>query len=623
MKVLILGDSTSFTGGIDPKAYPLVLADKEVWPSSSEIINPSVAGFTAADALVFYKHHVASSPPPDIVIVMVGNCDACKTPKLKGQPSVRRQFTRRFLPGAGTPRKRNLFLPNTFDVDFDPSLEQPESIGDFRANIKMLSQRVLRDGGLPLLIAPIANKEFPAGAGKGNFIFYRTFGLSRDLGDVANRVPGGLLSAIQASRRGDNESAMAIYKNLKNSNGSASSPTEVAEIAANNLAVLAAESGNLSQGQKILIEQLDQSPLRPEIFKFNLARIQRACGDEAQAAKSFDEAFEQDATMYRIREPYRKAIETVSNELSEVRFLDLAPHSSPQHMLDHCHPDADGHKNWANAIASVIGDRLTGDTPAMLIKCPMTPEYGHGNKSELHEFLFSSNASDEVTSDLHVKRLTDAAKHHPLFADGSDVSLRPPHFTTELGRLPDAYLTRLLAPYLSFTDDGIPEDLRVPEIASLQNRLDMFGNTTKVHIQAEQNATISATHTRLVNLKATIEEHLRRHLMKGPEMDYRYHSTIFWYFRESARYGSHSCQKMLYDRQSIDSALEAIYGVAAIADLVGVNERAWLSHIGCIVRETLNIHADASLRWIENYRLAKPTTNLQYVQAKQNLATQI
>ncbi len=129
MKVLLLGDSTSFTGGLDPKAYPIVLAGKEVCPASSEIINPSVAGFTAADALVFYKHHVASSPPPDIVIVMVGNCDACNTPKLKGQPSVHGKFIRRFFAGTGTPKRRNLFLPNTFDIDFDNEwLKEMENI---------------------------------------------------------------------------------------------------------------------------------------------------------------------------------------------------------------------------------------------------------------------------------------------------------------------------------------------------------------------------------------------------------------------------------------------------------------------------------------------------------------
>ena len=623
MRVLLLGDSTSFTGGFYPKTYPIILAGQNIWPSGTEIINPSVAGFTAADALIFYKDHIASSPPPDIVIVMLGNCDACKTPKPKGQPGTFGQQIKRFLPNLGTSSRRNLFLPNTFDTGFNASLEQPESIEDFSANIRALVRRVVCDGGLPILVAPIANKEFLAGAGKGNFIFYRTYGLRRDLSEVADRVPSDLWEAIQASRRGDDISAKAIYQKLKSGGGSASDFPEVEEIAANNLAILTAEGGDFRSGRIDLRERLDQSPIRPEIFLFNLARIQRASGNEAQAAQSFIEAFESDATMYRIREPYRDAIKTISREVAEVRFLDLEPYSAPQNMLDHCHPNEDGHKIWADAVSSVISDKVRGDRSALIINCPMNPEYGHGNKAELPEFLFSNNTEDEVLREIHLKRLICAAKAHPLFADGADISLRPPSFQFELGRLPDAYLTRLLAPYLSAIVGGGFAYLKLPHIASLQSRLGMFSRSTQLQMQIEKDENVSATITRLINLKGTIEEHLRRHLMKGPDMDYRFHSTIFWYFRESVRYGSHSCHGMLYDRNSVDCAIEAIYGAAVIAQILGVNERAWLSHMGDIARKTIDMHVDAARCWIENYRLAKPTFDMEYVLAKQNLARQI
>ena len=395
MRVLLLGDSTSFAGGYFPKAYPLFLSRKETWPVGTEIINPSVAGFTSADARLYYKNYAASSTPPDIVIIMLGNCDACKTSTPKGRPGSLVQGVHKFITNYVATKNHNLFIPNTFDAGFDASLERPESIKDFSTNLEWLVRQVARDRALPVLVSPVANSEFIAGAGKGNFIFYRKFGLRRDLPDVAYRVPADLWEAIKACRQGNEDSAIDIYMKLKNGEGSAIEVPEIREIAANNLAVLKAEGGDFAGGCSALSEQLEQSPIRPEIFRFNFARIQRACGDEITSSKSFTEAFESDSTMYRIREPYRAVIEKTSHESEDARFLDLKPHSTLDHMLDHCHPNEEGQKIWADAIASTIGDKLTGNSPAILVNCPVTPEYGLGNKSELANFLFGDFAADD------------------------------------------------------------------------------------------------------------------------------------------------------------------------------------------------------------------------------------
>jgi hypothetical protein len=85
MKILLLGDSTSFTGGFETATYPVYLANKTMWPEGSELINPSVAGTTSADAARYYSKFSKSNPHPELTIVNLGNCDSCSTLYPKGR----------------------------------------------------------------------------------------------------------------------------------------------------------------------------------------------------------------------------------------------------------------------------------------------------------------------------------------------------------------------------------------------------------------------------------------------------------------------------------------------------------------------------------------------------------
>ena len=69
MKVLLLGDSTSFTGGLDPKAYPLVLAGKEVWPASSEMIGCLAVGAKWATVIGAHSRVTLRTSEPENVLV--------------------------------------------------------------------------------------------------------------------------------------------------------------------------------------------------------------------------------------------------------------------------------------------------------------------------------------------------------------------------------------------------------------------------------------------------------------------------------------------------------------------------------------------------------------------------
>ena len=53
--ILILSDSTSSTVGLERKIHHMVIADTEIWPKDTTILNFSIPGTTSADALAYLR----------------------------------------------------------------------------------------------------------------------------------------------------------------------------------------------------------------------------------------------------------------------------------------------------------------------------------------------------------------------------------------------------------------------------------------------------------------------------------------------------------------------------------------------------------------------------------------
>lgn len=74
--IIILGDSTSMTIGMERKTYPFILADQRIWPEKTEMVNCSQPGFTSGDACAFFFRHIKGFARTKAVIIYLGNCDA-------------------------------------------------------------------------------------------------------------------------------------------------------------------------------------------------------------------------------------------------------------------------------------------------------------------------------------------------------------------------------------------------------------------------------------------------------------------------------------------------------------------------------------------------------------------
>ena len=71
------------TLGLERQIHHMKLADKEIWPANTTIVNCSIPGMTAADAATFFflnqkKYSIAS------VFIYLGNCDTISTETRKG-----------------------------------------------------------------------------------------------------------------------------------------------------------------------------------------------------------------------------------------------------------------------------------------------------------------------------------------------------------------------------------------------------------------------------------------------------------------------------------------------------------------------------------------------------------
>lgn len=73
--ILILGDSTSMTIGLERQMHPFHSAAKAVWPEGTQFVNCSLPGFTSADAAAFFFWWKSRLPNVRAVVIYLGNCD--------------------------------------------------------------------------------------------------------------------------------------------------------------------------------------------------------------------------------------------------------------------------------------------------------------------------------------------------------------------------------------------------------------------------------------------------------------------------------------------------------------------------------------------------------------------
>ncbi len=176
--VVILGDSTSMSIGIDGVSYPYLLSELEIWQEGTQLINCSLPGLTSADLCSFFFNNLDSFGDVHAVVVYTGNCDTMSSELKRVKYSRFYQYGKKIsqVISSKKPLKlKNKLLHFKWNNAFNQDIEATTTIGNFTFNIERVVSYCVKRSIQVVLINPIAHKHFPSGGGGGNFSFYHYY----------------------------------------------------------------------------------------------------------------------------------------------------------------------------------------------------------------------------------------------------------------------------------------------------------------------------------------------------------------------------------------------------------------------------------------------------------------
>ena len=594
--VLLLGDSTSMSIGLERVMYSFRLADNKFWPEGSKVFNCSLPGFTSADAAAFfYRHNELWSNRLGAVIIYLGNCDTASSEITKGRYGPFSQLLNRiselFRKKPKKTKLKNKLLHFEWSNSWNGFIEKPELSSDFKFNIKRIIKTCASKNIPVILIRPKANRYFPPGLGKGNFLFYRFLNINEKISDAIRILDPKFKNAATQYESGNIKLASEMYQEILLSDPLVNMSREYALMVVNNYATAQAELGNLNEAKFLLNLLLKEKGVRKEIILYNLAQIYKNSGDIEEYSKFMALSYEADDSMYRVRSPYIKALDELAKEQPEVVVIDMDNIIPDSDYLDHCHPLPSGQKKLSDRIVrqlKVLG--FKGNSSASIENILYNPELAKGNNQEFHDYFKTASALSETEIAKAIEVIREQLKNtqkidgsslsftgvpqsildsidyylrHPCFSTISDVLQSPPKYPCDVGRFPEYFLIRHLIPYLRKHEDN-------------QELTKRFSNDTKLlRLSNDFLSILPEKILKSVDLKLPLMEEvyatnqldkillktrtlLLKHLQKKNQAFERLKTLIFWYFRETLRFGAHSRFSMLYDRVLLESLAEGL-----------------------------------------------------------------
>jgi hypothetical protein len=626
--ILILGDSTSMSIGVDKQMYPFHLVVMKNWTKGTKIVNCSIPGFTSADACAFFFRNKKNLGSLAAVIIYLGNCDAMSSELRKGKYSFLRQCIGAMWgilgKGKSKTRLKNRLLHFEWNSNFDTAIEASERPEDFEYNISRVVS-ASKSMNIPvILIRPEAHVLFPAGAGKGNFVFYKYLGIYDQIADRISVEDSRFAEALRLHEECEFRKAMEAYTNILSKSGPISSSLEYQSIVVNNYAVCAVEMDFFEEAECLLNLLLKERGVRKEVILYNLAQTSRLKGDVEEYHRRLSECYETDESMYRIREPYKRIIDKISGKFDNVSVVDLRDFIDDDDFVDHCHPLPEVQVLIAERLAQKLQvPALKGDQSLEIENHLYNPEYSFGNTADFHSYFktFAPFSSDEIKDFiLKIKVPSDGNAiltndwdrifenlpktinlafqyylKHPCFPQLQDAIIACPIFPSDVGRFPEYFLFRYLIPYLKIVQKT-PElselfSAQVCILRSAEEFVSLLPGTVAVSL-GENNLVFDREYERirLSSIMQKVYVMLLEHLRQGNKVYERLKTTIFWYFRETLRFGAHSRVSMRYERIPLEFMAEAL-AVAGVLNLdINGNMRAEIQRLIGWLEETVQIH---------------------------------
>lgn len=634
--ILILGDSTSMSIGVEKKTHPFILANRTIWPENTRILNCSLPGMTSADAAAFFfRHKKDFIDDLKSVFIYLGNCDTTSTEVRKGSYSYLRYLKNKFQESIGKTRAKtsikNRLLHFEWNNQFNPKIESPEDPKDFEHNLRLI-YRICKSKSIPvILVRPAANLFFLSGIGKGNFVFYKYLGVQDRIADRISISDSRFKEALKFQEEGEYVKAAEIYKSILTDSPTSTMSMEYSLLVMNNYAVAKAENGELEEAEYLLNLLLKEQGARNEIFLYNLARISKIRSDDSAYRDLLKKSYEADASLYRVRKPYLLAIDRIADDFPDIKIVRMKELIPENLYLDHCHPLPEGQIILADKIAEYYSElNIKGQSKATIENILYNPELASGNVSDFHEYFktFASLSKSKIQEELNLlgktflerltfntespelskisRELKTAVEYylrHPLFTSVTDIVQFNPDNPSDVGRFPEYFIIRHLIPYMKLIEENIPEiaeqfDPKLSLIRSSDELLSILPDKARQYVSNDSPVIdTNFEKERLPRIIAKVEELLVAHLKKGNQVFERTKTTIFWYVRETLRFGSHSRFSMRYDRLLMEFLAEGL-AIASILDLELLqNQKDEIKKLITAVQETVRIHDEYCSRF--------------------------
>lgn len=626
--ILILGDSTSMSIGLERKTYPFCLAGAPIWPSGMRIVNCSLPGFTSADAAAFFfRHFQTLRESLNAVVVYLGNCDAIASELRKGKYGHLRQAACwvRELTGRLPDKTRiqNRLLHFEWNNDYDPAIEFPERGEDFEYNIGRVLKACRRASVPVILIRPKANRYFPPGVGKGNFLFYRFLGMTERVSDRISIPDFRFKNALRLHEAGELEEAANGYQEILLRPTSVLMSQEYPLAVLNNFAAARAEAGKFEEAEYLFQLLLKERGARKEIVLYNLAEIQKRRGDQANYSRLLADSYESDNSLYRIRAPYLQALDRLASRYPTVRVVDMGKVVEDAFYLDHCHPLPQGQERMAVEIRQIVAELgIQGDKTAEIENVLYNPELALGNVAGFHDYFktyapFSESQIAEAMAVLarvlketkvfdsslptfssipkEIRIAVDYYLRHPCFSSIDDVLHFPPCYPSDVGRFPEYYVVRYLIPYLRVHESDPRLASRFdPAMGLLRTSEQLLSilPSESVRLVAPRlpQMDIAYEDARLPVILSKVRRLLVEHLHTGNRVFERRKTTMFWYVRETLRFGSHSRVSMLYDRVLLEFLAEGLAVAGVLDAAMGMKESSEIEELIRILQVSVRMH---------------------------------
>lgn len=628
--ILILGDSTSMSVGLERKGYPFLLASAPVWPSGTRIVNCSLPGFTSADASAFFFRHQRSLRNGlRSVVVYLGNCDATSTEVRKGKYGLLRQTKCWVREVAGRlpskARIRNRLLHFEWNNTLDSFIESPESPEDFEYNIGRILSACNRASVPVILIRPKANLYFPPGVGKGNFVFYRYLGMKDRVSDLLSISDTRFKDALRLHESDNFEAAVRIYSEILSKPPAAFMSQEYPLVVLNNYAVAKAEAGEPEEAMYLFNLLLRERGVRTEIALYNLAQIQKSFGKNEEYSRFLADSYEADDSLYRIRASYLQALDRLTSRYPSSRVVDMRIIVPDALYLDHCHPLPEGQVRMADEMRKRFDELgIQGSEIAEVENVLYNPELAQGNIAEFHDYFktyapFSESQIAEAMTALkgalkdvesfdstspkvaliprEIRSAIDYYLRHPCFASVRDVMHFAPRYPSDVGRFPEYFILRHLIPYLQVHESNPRLSFRFDgALGLLRNSAQLLSilPAKSVGLVDPCPPPIDAGYeeVRLPLILSKVRRLLIQHLQARNQVFERTKTTIFWYVREALRFGSHSRVSMLYDRVLMEFLAEGLAVAGVLDEAMGGKKSSEIEELICALQSIVRIHEE-------------------------------